>query len=116
MAPGVYAEFSEHSGTPEGFVFGAGWATARPFVLPRSDVFRAPPPPAIDSPEYTAAFDEVKEIGRFESPSRTPDQTHLALWWKEFVESSHSRLARELAAEEASGPLGGGADVRAASR
>jgi hypothetical protein len=27
MGPGVYAEFREHSGTPEGFVFGAGWAT-----------------------------------------------------------------------------------------
>src|SRR5688572_276681 len=26
MAPGVYAEFNEHSGTPEGFIFGVGWA------------------------------------------------------------------------------------------
>ena len=100
MGPGVYAEFSEHSGTPEGFVFGAGWATVRPFVLPRPDFFRVPPPPAIGSPEYTAAFDEVKELGRFESPSRSPDQTHLAMWWKEFVESSHSRLARQLAEDE----------------
>ncbi len=100
MGPGVYAEFAEHSGTPKGFVFGAGWATARPFVLPSPGFFRAPPPPEIDSPEYTAAFAEVKEMGRFESPARTPDQTHLALWWKEFVESSHNRLARRLAAEE----------------
>ncbi len=33
MGPGVYAEFNEHSGTPEGFVFGAGWAAASPFIL-----------------------------------------------------------------------------------
>ena len=33
MAPGVYAEFNEHSGTPQGFVFGAGWATVEPFAL-----------------------------------------------------------------------------------
>jgi membrane-associated phospholipid phosphatase len=100
MAPGVYAEFADHSGTPEGFVFGAGWATSRPFVLESPDHFRAPPPPAIGSDEYTRAFDEVKEVGRYRSPARTPDQTHLALWWKEFVESSHNRLARELVAEE----------------
>lgn len=100
MAPGVYAEFPEHSGTPEGFVFGAGWATARPFVLPSPDHFRVPPPPEVGSDEYLAAYREVKEVGRHESGARTADQSHLAMWWKEFVESSHSRLARELAVEE----------------
>jgi membrane-associated phospholipid phosphatase len=97
-APGVYAGFPEHSGTPEGFVFGAGWATVRPFVLEGTDRFRVPPPPAVDSEAYARAFAEVRELGRHRSPSRTPDQTHLALWWKEFVESSHNRLARELVA------------------
>lgn len=96
MGPGVYAEFREHSGTPAGFVFGAGWATVRPFMLSRPDQFRVGPPPAIDSPEYAAAFAEVKDVGSFASRTRTPDQTHLAMWWKEFVESSHNRLAREL--------------------
>ena len=100
MAPGVYAEFAEHSGTPEGFVFGAGWATAKPFVLDAPDHFRAAPPPPIESEAYARAFAEVRDVGRFESPSRTPEQTHLALWWKEFVESSHNRLARELVAAE----------------
>ncbi|MEL7449791.1 MAG: vanadium-dependent haloperoxidase [Pseudomonadota bacterium] len=96
MAPGVYAEFREHSGTPEGFVFGAGWANARGFALSAPDQFRAPPPPAIDSAAYTTAFDEVKQVGRFQSMTRTNDQTHLALWWKDFAESSHNRLARDL--------------------
>jgi len=91
MAPGVYAEFNEHSGTPEGFVFGAGWAAAKPFV---------PPPPEINSQSYTDAFDEVKAVGRFDSEIRTEDQTHLAFWWKEFVESSHNALLRDLVTKE----------------
>jgi hypothetical protein len=99
MAPGVYAEFNEHSGTPEGFIFGAGWAQVTPFALDSPDQFVSPPPPEISSPEYAAAFDEVKSVGRFESEQRTADQSHLAMWWKEFVESSHNRLGRELVSE-----------------
>ena len=100
MAPGVYAEFSEHSGTPQGFVFGAGWAMARPFALRSPSQFRSPPPPDIGSREYTRAFDEVREFGRYQSRSRTADQTHLAMWWKDFAENSHNRLARDLVTNE----------------
>ena len=109
MGPGVYAEFREHSGTPDGFVFGAGWATVRPFMLSRPDQFRVGPPPAIDSAQYAQAFEEVKEVGSFASRTRTADQTHLAMWWKEFVESSHNRLARQLVASDR-------LDVRRAAR
>lgn len=101
MAPGVYAEFQEHSATPEGFIFGAGWANARGFALQTPDQFRAPPPPDIDSDAYAEAFDEVKAVGRFQSLHRTPDQTHMALWWKDFAENSHNRLARDLIEKEA---------------
>jgi len=100
MAPGVYAEFHEHSGTPQGFIFGAGWAAAQGFALEHPGQFRVPPPPPIDSAGYTRAFDEVKALGRFQSMTRTPDQTHIALWWKDFVESSHNRLARDLIVKE----------------
>jgi len=100
MAPGVYAEFQDHSGTPQGFIFGAGWAKARGFALARPDQFRVPPPPEILSDGYTQAFNEVKEIGRFQSMTRTADQTHIALWWKDFAENSHNRLARDLIEKE----------------
>ncbi len=100
MAPGVYAEFHEHSDTPQGFIFGAGWARARGFALSAPDEFRAPPPPAIESDAYVRAFDEVKQVGRFQSMNRTADQTHLALWWKDFAENSHNRLARDLIRKE----------------
>ncbi|WP_083157990.1 vanadium-dependent haloperoxidase [Allomuricauda sp. CP2A] len=100
MAPGVYAEFNEHSGTPEGFIFGAGWAKAEPFMLPKQNYFRSPPPPEIQSESYTQAFNEVKEVGSTKSSTRTKDQAHLAMWWKDFVENSHNRLARQLIEKE----------------
>lgn len=100
MAPGVYAEFNEHSGTPEGFVFGTGWAAAEPFMLPDQAYFRSPPPPEINSDAFTKAFNEVKDVGRYDSKTRTDDQSHLAMWWKDFVENSHNRLARELVVKE----------------
>ena len=99
MGPGVYAEFDEHSKTPRGFVFGAGWALARPFNLLQPDQFRSPPPPAIDSPEYARAFNQVKSLGAYRSKERTADQDHIAMWWKDFVENSHNRLARKLVVE-----------------
>ena len=101
MAPGVYAEFQEHSGTPQGFVFGSGWAKARGFGLRNPSQFRVPPPPPINSQSYTDAFNEVKTVGRFQSMQRTPEQTHISLWWKDFVENSHNRLARDLIIKEA---------------
>jgi len=104
MAPGVYAEFREHSGTPEGFVFGAGWAEAKPFVLTHPSQFRVPPPPATSSDAYTRAFREVKAVGSHDSATRTADQTHMAMWWKDFAENSHNRLARKLVAERDPGP------------
>lgn len=109
MAPGVYAAFNEHSGTPDGFIFGAGWAQVRPFSLESPGQFVSPPPPEVAGAAYATAFDEVKSVGRFDSQQRTPDQSHLAMWWKEFVESSHNRLARELVEEEH-------LDLRAANR
>lgn len=100
MAPGVYAEFNEHSGTPEGFIFGAGWAKAKPFALESPSQFRSPPPPEIVSDAYTQAFNEVKQVGATRSAARTTDQSHLAMWWKDFVENSHNRLARQLVVKE----------------
>jgi membrane-associated phospholipid phosphatase len=103
IGPGVYAEFNEHSATPEGFVFGAGWATAKPFMLAAPDQFRSPPTPSIDGEEYARHFNEVKEVGGRTSGRRTPGQAHFAMWWKEFVEKSHNRLARELAVADSLG-------------
>tara|TARA_R110002033_G_scaffold54779_2_gene103343 strand:- start:2540 stop:3871 length:1332 start_codon:yes stop_codon:yes gene_type:complete len=100
MSPGVYAEFNEHSGTPEGFIFGAGLSKAKTFLLKSSDHFRSPPPPEINSAEYTKAYNEVKEVGATVSTTRTKDQAHFAMWWKEFLEISLNRLADDLIEKE----------------
>lgn len=100
MGPGVYAEFQAHSDTPDGFIFGAGWGLAQGFALGDLEAFRVPPPPSIESAEYARAFNEVKALGRFQTQARSPEQTHIALWWKVFVEKSHNRLARSLAVRE----------------
>jgi hypothetical protein len=84
--------------TPDwkGFVVQPGFRAARPFGIEAPAQVRPPPPPALASPEYAAAFREVKEQGRAGSSARTADQSGYAIWWMEFSEGSFVRLAREL--------------------
>jgi hypothetical protein len=82
-----------------GFVLQPGFRYARPFGLRSPDQFRPGPPPRLDSPQYAAAFNEVKDFGRVDSVVRTPDQTLYAVWWMEFAETSVNRLARQLVAQ-----------------
>ena len=63
---------------------GAHWKSVRPFVLGSSDQFRVPPPPAMDSPKYAAAYDEVQRVGGdgVATPTeRTEEQTHVGIFW-----------------------------------
>jgi hypothetical protein len=63
---------------------GAFWGSVTPFSLQSGDQFRTPPPPALDSAEYTAAFDETKRLGGdvvHTATERTDEQTHIALFW-----------------------------------
>ena len=63
---------------------GAHWSEVRPFLLESAAQFRVPPPPALDSPEYAVAFDEVKALGGdgVTTPTiRTPDQTDVGIYW-----------------------------------
>jgi hypothetical protein len=88
----------EYQTTPpwDGFVLQPGFRYATPFGLASQEQFRPPPPPAMDSAEYAAAYTEVKDYGRVDSTVRTPDQTGYAVWWMEFTEGSMNRLARHL--------------------
>jgi len=65
-------------------VIGPYWGECQPFVLDSPTQFRAPPPPPMNSPEYAAAFDETKRVGGdgLVTPTeRTPDQTHIGIFW-----------------------------------
>ena len=52
-----------------------------PLALESASQFRPNGPPALSSGEYAKDFNEVKELGRFDSSVRSGDQTALALFW-----------------------------------
>lgn len=61
--------------------FGQEWGRLIPFGIRSGSQFRLPPPPPIESPEYAAAFDQVKELGAIDSATRTPEQTEIGIFW-----------------------------------
>ena len=63
---------------------GAEWNGVKPFVLSRADQFRAPPPPALASAEYAAAYNEVRQVGGdgiTTATTRTAEQTEIGIFW-----------------------------------
>ena len=63
---------------------GAHWGEVTPFVLTSADQFRVPPPPALTSPEYTLAYEEVKVLGGdgVTTPTARSDEgTLVGLYW-----------------------------------
>ncbi len=53
-----------------------------PFAIASPSQFRPGPPPALTSAQYAADVNEVKDIGRVNSSTRTSDQTQLAQLWQ----------------------------------
>src|SRR5256886_3235322 len=63
---------------------GAHWGECVPFVLQSGSQFRVPPPPAMNSAEYTAAYNEAKSLGGdgIHTPTtRTPEQSFIGVFW-----------------------------------
>jgi hypothetical protein len=58
------------------------WANVTPWAMTSPSQFRNPDgPPALSSAEYTAAFNQVKEIGSATNSTRTEDQSNIAQFW-----------------------------------
>jgi hypothetical protein len=57
------------------------WGAVTPFALSSGSQFRPPPPPAVNSPRYTADFNEVKSLGEVNSATRSADQTDIGRFW-----------------------------------
>jgi hypothetical protein len=64
-----------------------------PFTLRDRTQFLPDPPPSLTSRRYARDYNEVKLIGQDISPTRTPDQTHIAHFWAEPSPSGWSRVA-----------------------
>jgi PAP2 superfamily len=57
------------------------WGFVVPFGMSSPSQFRPPGPPALESQQYTADYEEVKELGALVGSTRTEDQTEIALFW-----------------------------------
>ena len=57
------------------------WGFVVPFGMSSSSQFRPPGPPALDSQQYAADYEEVKHLGAAVGSTRTEDQTEIALFW-----------------------------------
>ncbi|PYI85482.1 MAG: hypothetical protein DMF09_04920 [Verrucomicrobia bacterium] len=57
------------------------WGFVTPFTMNSSSQFRPSGPPSLDSAQYAAAYNEVKELGALVGSTRTEEQTLIALFW-----------------------------------
>ena len=75
--PGVWVP------TPPGFLLYLlpQWGFVVPFGMSSSSQFRPPGPPSLDSEQYAADYNEVKELGAAVGSTRTEEQTEIALFW-----------------------------------
>jgi hypothetical protein len=64
-----------------GAALGPGWGRVKPFVIRSGAQFRPPAQPDLTSNDYLAAFNEVKEVGELNSPTRTAEQTEIGIFW-----------------------------------
>ena len=57
------------------------WGFVVPFGMNSSSQFRPPGPPSLDSQQYAADYEEVKQLGALVGSTRTEEQTEIALFW-----------------------------------
>lgn len=75
----------------------APWlGSVRPYTMRSSDQFRPKAPPALTSPEYTRAYNEVKSMGSLTGSSRTAEQTDLANFWNLAYPAVWNRAIRDI--------------------
>lgn len=70
--------------TPSGYAPGLlpNWPQVTPWSISSGSAYRDPlGPPSLTSATYTAAFNEVKDLGAQNSATRTADQTDIAKFW-----------------------------------
>jgi hypothetical protein len=71
-------------------------ANAKPFLLDSPSQFRTAGPYPVGSPEYAADYAEVKSLGKIDSATRTPGETHAAAFWQTNPAPNYNALARRL--------------------
>ena len=104
--PGEYRFTFPFNGPPfnappfSGLYDSPGWGNLTPFGMTTGSQFRPGPPYAINSAEYTADFNEVKSLGRYNSTTRTADQTEIAKFWVESSPQMWNQIALNIIAQK----------------
>lgn len=57
------------------------WGYVKPFAIKKGTMHRPAGPPALDSLQYAAAFNEVRRLGGKHSALRSREQTEIAYFW-----------------------------------
>ena len=82
---------------PVPVVYAPNWGETEPFGILSGDQFRPKPPYEINSPQYTADYNEVKILGRSTSTVRTQDQTAMAMFFDDNMPSMLNRVTKAIA-------------------
>ena len=86
--PGVYV--------PTAITAGSAWPNMTPFTMTKQSQFRPGPPPALDSKEWIADYNEIKTLGSKASAARSPQQTETARFWLATGPAVYHQLPRQL--------------------
>ena len=78
-----------------------GWGNVTPWVVHSAAQFRPDGPPALDSGRWARDYNEVKEIGAANSPTRTGTQTEIGRFWLGTPSAIWNHVARQVIAARA---------------
>ena len=97
----------EYRSTPpfevSGFYDSPGWGNVTPFSIQSSTQFPVPPPYPLNSPEYTADYNEIKAMGCNTCTGvsgRTVDQERIARFWVESSALGWNKAAKAIIADK----------------
>jgi len=86
--PGVYV--------PTPITAASMWPNMKPFAMIKGSQFRPDPPIALNSNEWAADFNELKDYGGKTSTKRSAQQTEIARFWLMTGPRAYHPLVREL--------------------
>jgi hypothetical protein len=99
-APGHWQPLLNAAGAP--ILDPTPWVgNVKPFLLQSSSQFRTAGPQPLTSAAWAADFNEVKALGAVNSTTRTPEQTHIALWWQSTPVATWNAVSRDLVGDPA---------------
>jgi hypothetical protein len=96
-APGVWQ-------LPPGVAPLTPWVSQmRPYLLKSPSQFRPGPPPELDSSAWAEEYEEVRLMGRKDSPYRTTEQTDIARFWSTQPMMQYNAAFQEIALDPGRG-------------